>query len=458
MPADDDHRGRARRPLRPGRGRARRNAGLGPGRGSSPLSRRHAWPVSRLGWIWAQVTRRLWFRVGVFGLAAVASALVAAWAAPFVPKQLTDRVREGSAQQILSILASSMLLAATFALGTMVQAFAAAAQVATPRATAVLIDDPFSQNVLSTFLGAFVFSIVALIGHSVSYYGPGGEVVLMAATALVVVVVITAFFGWLDHLVGLTRLGETIRKIERRAADALAATAREPHLGGVPPDADPLGRPVPASETGYVNHLDLSALQAVAEGTGGRILVAALPGKLVDPGTALAKTDWQVSEEEARSIRDAFPLMPERTFEQDPRFCLAVLTEIASRALSPGINDPGTAIGVIATQQRLLTDWARAERSGEAARYAAVAVPELPTLDLMEDAFGPLVRDTAGIVEAGLRLQKALAALAAADPDRFGRVACEFSERALAHAEKSLALPEDRARLAAAAPAGAARA
>ncbi len=385
-------------------------------------------------------------------MAAVATALVAAWAAPFVPKQLTDRMREGSAREILSILASSMLLVATFALGTMVQAFAAAAQVATPRATAVLIDDPFSQNVLSTFLGAFVFSIVALIAHSISYYGPGGEVVLTAATALVVAVVITAFFGWLDHLVGMTRLGETTRKIEQRAADALGAIAGAPHLGGAAPSGPPPDRPVRTTETGYVLHVDLEALQDLAERAGGRIHVVALPGALTDPGRTLAATDWVASEEEAQSIRDAFTLGSERTFEQDPRFCLAVLTEIASRALSPGINDPGTAIGVIAAQQRLLSDWARAERSDDAPSYPSVAVPELPALDLMENAFAPLLRDAAGIVEVGIRLQKALAVLAAVDPDRFGAVARDFSERALAQAEKALALPADHARLAAVAP------
>jgi hypothetical protein len=81
-----------------------------------------------------------------------------------------------------------------------------------------------------------------------------------------------------------------------------------------------------------------------------------------------------------------------------------------------------------------------------------VAVPALSAADLFEDAFGPLLRDAAGILEAGLRLQKAMAVLTAVDPDRFGDIARDFSARALAHADGKLALAEDRARLAAAAP------
>ena len=98
--------------------------------------------MSRLGWIGAQLTRRLWLRVSLYGVAALVTALVAEWATPLVPPELAERVREGAAREILTIVASSMLVVATFSLGIMVQAFAAAAQVATPRATAVLIDDP----------------------------------------------------------------------------------------------------------------------------------------------------------------------------------------------------------------------------------------------------------------------------------------------------------------------------
>ncbi len=46
-----------------------------------------------------------------------------------------------------------------------------------------------------------------------------------------------------------------------------------------------------------------------------------------------------------------------RTFEDDPRFGLIVLSEIADKALSPGVNDPGTAIDVIGTLVRLFTLW-----------------------------------------------------------------------------------------------------
>jgi hypothetical protein len=289
-------------------------------------------------------------------VAALVTALVADWATPLVPPELAERVRDGAARQILTIVASSMLVVATFSLGIMVQAFAAAAQLATPRATAVLIDDPVSQNVLSTFLGAFVFGMVALFAHSVSYYDKGGEAVLLVASAALVAVVTATFFGWLDHLANLVRLGETIAKVERRGAEALTARAAAPHLGGVAPsDPAPEWLVLP-EETGYVRHVDVPRLQKIAEAAGGRVRVVRTPGRLADPTAPLARLDWGADPETEAAVRAAFTLGPERSFDQDPRFCLAVLTEIASRALSPGVNDPGTAIGVLAAAAGGLVD------------------------------------------------------------------------------------------------------
>ncbi len=209
-----------------------------------------------------------------------------------MPPELAERVREGAAREILTIVASSMLVVVTFSLGIMMQAFAAAAQVASPRATAVLIDDPVSQNVPSTFLGAFVFGMVALFAHSVSYYGKGGEAVLMLASAVIVAVVTATFFGWLDHLANLVRLGETVAKIERRAAAALPARAAAPPLGGVAPrDLAPEWLVLP-EETGYVRHVDVPRLQKIAEAAGGRIRVVRAPGRLADPTAPLARLDW----------------------------------------------------------------------------------------------------------------------------------------------------------------------
>lgn len=405
--------------------------------------------ISRFSWVWSRITGQLWVPVTLYGLAATITVMLADYAAPLVPQAVIDSIVEGTARQMLTILASSMLVVATFSLGTMVQAYAAAASLATPRATRILIGDPFSQRVLSTFLGAFVFAMVALFVQGFGYYNPAGEAVLLLATAVVVIAVIATLFGWLDHLANLVRLGETIRKVELRAAEVMDQRLRSPNIGGVSSDDAAHRWPICTQETGYIQHLDVPALQAVAERAGGTVQVGRIPGALVDPVAPLAHASWDAGPDDVAAIVAAFTLGHERSFDQDPRFCLVVLSEIASRALSPGVNDPGTAISIIGVQQRLLTQWARgAVDAPEAPACPRVRVPALGAQDLFEDAFGPLLRDGAGMLEVGIRLHKALAVLAALGPPGYRTAAPALSAKALRLSRAALALDEDQARLA----------
>lgn len=406
--------------------------------------------TSRLEWIRAQITSRFWFRVSLYGLLAVLAALLAVWITPWVPEDLTERITEGSSREILKILASSMLVVATFSLGTMVQAFGAAASLATPRATRVLIDDPFSQRVLSTFLGAFVFSIVGLFAQSFGYYSHAGEAVMLLAAGVVIILVLTTLFAWLDHLANMVRLGDIIAKVEDRADEVLRNRARSPRMGGVAmADAPPLNWKVDAAGTAYVRHLDMAALQEIAQAAGGFIEVECPPGAITDVIRPLARTSWEVSDTDADAIRDAFTTGHERSLEEDPRYCLQVMAEIGSRALSPGVNDPGTAIVIVAAQQRLLTAWAAERDEHDPPEIACdrVISPGLTPDDLFEDAFAPLLRDAAPNVEVGLRLQKSLRALARLGQPGYAVAAATASDKALRHAARALALTEDHDRL-----------
>jgi uncharacterized membrane protein len=408
--------------------------------------------TSGLHWAWNQITSRLWFRVSLFAVAAVLTTLVAKPVAPLVPEWITESIGERATWDILSILASSMLVVATFSLGTMVQAFAAATSSATPRAARILIDDPYSQNVLATFLGAFVFAMVGLVALGFGFYSLEGKTVLLFAASLVILLVISTFFAWLDHLANMVRLGETQAKIEARARKALDAHAAAPLFGGVAiTDADRAGTPLRILDTHYVQHVDIEALQSIAEKATGRVAVGCLAGAVADATCPLAWTSWQPDADERAALRAAFTLGPERSFDQDPRFCLQVLAEIGSRALSPGINDPGTAIGILVGQQRLLTRWGERSRDrvAEEPSFPRVAVAPLAAGDLFDDAFGPFLRDGAGIVEVGLRLQKALVGLAALDLPGFADEARRLSRGALAQASRALVTADDRERLAA---------
>jgi hypothetical protein len=70
-------------------------------------------------------------------------------------------VNQNSVETLLTIISASMLVIATFAVASMVAAYASASNTATPRSSSLVISDDVSQNALSTFIGAFIYSIVA---------------------------------------------------------------------------------------------------------------------------------------------------------------------------------------------------------------------------------------------------------------------------------------------------------
>ena len=78
-------------------------------------------------------------------------------------------------------------------------------------------------------------------------------------------------------------------------------------------------------------------------------------------------------------------------------FGLTVLAEVASRALSPAVNDPGTAIDAIGRGVRLLTRWGK--HGDISLRYPRLWVPKILTGGLFEDFFRPIARGGAGMAE-----------------------------------------------------------
>jgi uncharacterized membrane protein len=85
-----------------------------------------------------------------------------------------------------------------------------------------------------------------------------------------------------------------------------------------------------------------------------------------------------------------------RYFEEDPRFGLITLSEIASRALSPAVNDPGTAIQIISSHIRLFSLYNNSQRRRTSRRNMYTnSSTRLAITDLFEDAFRPIARDGA---------------------------------------------------------------
>ncbi len=393
------------------------------------------------------MTERLWVKPLVVSLLSIAVALVAQSVDELAIFQKIPEVKSESIEMLLEVISASMLVIAVFSVGSMLAAYQSASNSATPRAFILVVSDDLSQNALSTFIGAFIFSIVAQVALINGYYEKTGRFILFLTTILVFVLVILSFLRWVDGIARLGRLGTTISKVEKAVSKALCRRRENPFLGGSKAKKLTDGLPLYGTSIGYIQRIDMAELQTIAENAKMYVEVAALPGTFVTPTQPLAyvKGDRVISEKssEATSIVKAFIIGKNRTFDDDPRFGLITLSEIASRALSPAVNDPGTAIEIAGIYVRLFTEFAEktSEREQPCIDFDRVAVPEISMSDMFEDAFNAIARDGAGTIEVVIRTQKALATLACSRNEHMAKAALECARLVQAHAEKALKIP-----------------
>ncbi|GJH17514.1 DUF2254 domain-containing protein [Caballeronia novacaledonica] len=407
--------------------------------------------IARWQWVLKRISKRLWFRTGLFSVLGVATALLALAVKRYIPDELSTRVGADAVDNILGIIASSMLAATTFSLNIMVSAYGSATTNVTPRATPLLVEDTTTQNVLATFIGSFLFSLVGIIALSTGLYGKNGRVVMFAVTIAVIVLIVYTLLRWIDHLARLGRLGETSDRVEAAAVDALEQRLKHPYLGGSPLPHEKFlarGRAVHSNAIGYIQHIDMQALGELSEELSTSFALRVLPGSFVDKHTVLTHVEV-LDDVPVESIRAAFTVGVRRSFEQDPRFGISVLSEIASRALSPAVNDPGTAIDVMGRGVRILSLWDKRLELKEDTMPGCgqIFVPGLSLDDLFDDFFGPMSRDGASMVEVGIRLQKSLASLARNRDAAFAAAAVRHSVLAQKRAELALDLEEDKIQL-----------
>ena len=406
--------------------------------------------MTKLAFYWRQLLHRMWFLPAAFSAIAMLTIGIALFVARWAPEELPFTISRDAIQSILEILATSLLTVSVFALSTLVAALSSASAATSPRAMPLIIGDRAAQTSISVFIGAFLFSILAILGLSAGIYSSAGRMLLFSVTLAVVAVVIAALIRWIAQISDIGRVGHTVDRVEAATAQAFETLRKHPQFDCRTQHTPPQGTPVHADKLGYVQHFDAARLQALAEEHDLRIAITARPGTYVSALRPLmlveTNSERTLDDDTADELVDTFVIGDQRSFDSDPRFGLVVLAEIADRALSPAVNDPGTAIDVIGTLTRILADW-QPGASADAASDESVAndrltIPALLPQDLCEDAFRPIARDGAGSIEVLLRLIKSLEILAASNP-HLRPAALATASDAVEPARKALTAAED---------------
>ena len=312
--------------------------------------------------VWENLRSSYWFVPALMAIGATVLAYVLVAIDDQIPHDVAQKLRwlygggaEG-ARSVLSTIAGSVVTVAGTTFSITIAALTLASSQFGPRLLRTFRRDTGNQIVLGTFVSTFLYCLLVLRkvrGTDQRQFVPD-----MAVTAGVVLAVLSlaVLIYFIHHTASSIQVSNLMTAVESElnmtikfvfpARDEFSKLERE--IGGhaevYPPPDD--AAVIQAGKGGYLQRVDYEALVNYAARRNCRVFVHLRPGNASLPDLPLATiTPANCAEEdEESSLQGSFYFGKDRTPEQDPEYAILQLTEIAVRALSPGINDPFTAI------------------------------------------------------------------------------------------------------------------
>lgn len=403
-----------------------------------------------------EYVRKLWVRVTLMGFMAFVALGLTQIIEPLVPKDLATTLTGAAADRLLQIIANAMLAATIFSITVMVTVYRAASTQWTPRIHRLIIQDRTTMNTLAVFIGAYVYALLAIIMRELGIYVDERALALFGMTVLVLVVIVVYLIRWVLHLQTFGGLIDVTRQVEEVTTERFRERLSNPCLGAnaLTSYIPNVAKPVVADQSGYVQQIYPEALDKAARAWGYDVYLTADIGSFVFENEQIAMVVDKGDAEDADALAD-FDSFKEalcaniilgdvRTFDQDPRLGLITMSEVASKALSPGINDPGTAIDVIHRIGRILSNY-QVEAAGDRDNLLVrLYVRPLDPGDLLKDALVSISRDGLGLVEVQQSLQKVLSGLRRHPDAELSKGARKLAEDVLERALRHIDFRQDR--------------
>ena len=316
-----------------------------------------------------------------------------------------------AAREVLGAIAGSLVTVAGVTFSVTVVVLQLASSQYSPRILRGFLGDRVTQLTAGAFIGSFAYALVVLrsVRDEPEAFVPALGVSLAIVLALAALVLLLVFIDHIAKLIQVSNLAarigaETREEIRRASGDADEPPDHdeaEARVRAWRERGDPLR--IHVSRAGYVQSLAVGDATRRLRPRAARIAFLAGPGDLVDPDEPVAEIWLEPAptaggraggeaepDEVADAVRSAFHVANERDLRGDPGFGIRQLSDIAIRALSPGVNDPTTAVTCVAY-----------------VRAALVEAASLPPRQRLADEDGvqvvlaqrPLDREAEGLVE-----------------------------------------------------------
>lgn len=323
---------------------------------------------TRLINLWEKLRASYWFLPGLLALGAVLLALLVGTIDRWWGASLADGFswlggnEPAGARAFLSTVAGATITVTGVVFSVTIVALSLASQQFGPRLLSSFMRDQASQGVFGVFVATYLYCLLVL--RTIRGDGPEGFVPhlsLLVGFALAVFSVGVLIF-FVHHVASSIQAMTVIANVSAELEGAIArhfplpeaapkGGARRTLQPGDLPEGYPAGaRPVAARRSGYLQAVDIEGLLRLASERELLLQMERRPGDFVARGAPLVSA-WPPQrsnpEELGEAVNTAFIFGAKRSAEQDIEYLVRQLVEIAVRALSPGVNDPFTALNCI---------------------------------------------------------------------------------------------------------------
>ncbi len=272
-----------------------------------------------------------------------------------------------SARAVLTTVASATLAFAGIAFSISLLLISLASSQYSPRVVHGMFRDPFNKRVMGLVIGTFTYCLVVLRAVRSAVEDTGDAVVPSISILLAVVLGIAsilAIVAFINHAAHSMDVSNILRRVTKEVLAQASSAWPEPDPqsrplaeAGVaeqlPEDADA----VRFSTFGWVQNVDYAALLAACP-PGATVQLETFAGQYAIENTPICRISPTPEDLEqlAAKVRAAVLVGETRTLQQDMAYGVRQLTDVALKAMSPGINDPTTAHDAISHLGMVLAD------------------------------------------------------------------------------------------------------
>lgn len=330
--------------------------------------------------------------VGLASLCVVTIVLEMTWLQPYKEDLDLGLVKNAdNARLILGTLVGGIISLMVFSFSMVMVVLNSAASSLSPRVIPALISSRSHQVVLGVYLGTIINSLmlISTIQEGDDINVPSLGIFLALGLAVICLCLFVYFIRSISLSIQVDFILNRVYKQTLAQLRTRRRQLQDSHGAAWPDDAQ--WSVVRARRSGYFKALNVTAAHDVLDEHDARMTVQVHYGFFVMPGHPLMRIERELDDDCTNRLLDCFDFYVEEYAHRHFFFGFKQIVEIAVRALSPGINDPGTAIKAIDMLSVLLAE--RMEMPDHEVAHAQdrprIFIRELNLHQLLQMTFGP---------------------------------------------------------------------